>query len=336
MKPKSNFRVPSPKSRPGPVRPPAGREPAGPPRTGVARALSKCGFCSRSEGWKLVQAGQVSVNGVVRLDPEWRVVLGRDHLEVAGQPVQAEAKVYLMLHKPRGLVTTAHDEKGRGTVFNCLQEGGARGDSTISTNRAALSSPSPSGKQGERAGEKGRASRAEGAQAEERGFHGGHAPKPPALPVPHLFPVGRLDQASEGLLLFTNDAAWADRITDPASHLDKTYHVQVGCVADEPLLARIRQGVQVEQDHLAVKRVSLLRHGERNSWLEIVLDEGKNRHIRRLLSALEVNVLRLIRIAVGPLVLGNLPKGRSRPLTPAEVGSLAKLEAGRVPRPQRA
>jgi len=288
-------------------RPMAGRPAAGPARTGLARALSKSGFCSRSEGWKIVQAGQVSVNGVLRLDPEWPVVLGRDRLEVAGQQVQAQAKVYLMLHKPRGLVTTAHDEKGRDTVFSCLREGGNRGEGT----RA------PAGGEAVRTGTK-RAHAVTASKAEDPSG-------------PHLFPVGRLDQASEGLLLFTNDTAWADRITDPATHLDKTYHVQINCVADEVLLERLRQGATVDQDHLAAKRVSLLRHGERNSWLEIVLDEGKNRHIRRLLAALEISVLRLLRVGIGSLVLGDLPKGRTRPLTAAEVSSLAPPGAGAAP-----
>jgi 23S rRNA pseudouridine2605 synthase len=133
--------------------------------------------------------------------------------------------------------------------------------------------------------------------------------------------VGRLDKASEGLLLLTNDSEWAAKITDPSSHLDKKYHVQVDCIVDAELLARITGGNAVAGDPgepLCAKGVRLLRHGHKNSWLEITLDEGKNRQIRRLLEALEVRVLRLVRVSIGPLELGDLKKGAARRLTPEE------------------
>ena len=142
--------------------------------------------------------------------------------------------------------------------------------------------------------------------------------------LPLLAPVGRLDKASEGLLLFTNDTAWAAQFTAPESHLNKTYHVQVDCLADEALAQRMQNGVTVDGSRLAAQRVRVLRHGTKNSWLEVVLDEGKNRHIRRLLAALGVSVLRLVRVAAGCLQLGALAKGESRPLTPEEVAALAK------------
>ena len=226
--------------------------------------MSKLGFCSRSHAWELIQAGRVSVNGVLRRDPELRVNLHRDRIEVDQQAIREAAKVYLMLNKPRGLVTTTADEQGRDTVFECLAGKG----------------------------------------------------------LPFVAPVGRLDKASEGLLFFTNDTAWAARITAPDSRLDKTYHVQVDCVADEELARRIRAGATVEGDVLAAKRVRVLRQGIRNSWLEIVLDEGRNRHIRRLLAALGIGVRRLVRVAIGPVPLGNLAKGETRRLTPEEVTSL--------------
>ena len=133
--------------------------------------------------------------------------------------------------------------------------------------------------------------------------------------TPWVGPVGRLDKASEGLLLLTNDSEWAARITDPASHLDKVYRVQINRVADGNLLAKIRDGCAVDGDLLRAKEARLLRHGVKNSWLEITLDEGKNRHIRRLLEALDVGVLRLVRVSIGPLELGDLKKGAVRPLT---------------------
>lgn len=145
-------------------------------------------------------------------------------------------------------------------------------------------------------------------------------------PLPFVAPVGRLDKASEGLLLLTNDSRWSSRLLDPASHVDKVYHVQVRGVLDDAGLARITAGI-LESDtgeHLAVKRIALLRTGSRSTaWYEIVLDEGKNRHIRRIFAALDVEVLRLVRIAIGPLALGTLVKGAWRMLSGDEVGALS-------------
>ncbi len=141
-------------------------------------------------------------------------------------------------------------------------------------------------------------------------------------PLPWLAPVGRLDKASEGLLLFSNDPAWAARITDPASGPDKTYNVQVDHVPDEALLVKLRCGAVVDGERLTVKSARLLRLGERNGWLELVLDEGRNRHIRRLLAHFEIAVLRLVRVAIGGLALGELPKGEWRTLTEQEVAAL--------------
>lgn len=241
--------------------PPARQGQPSRPKTGLARALSKLGFCSRSQGWELVAAGRVRVNGQVRRNPEWRVDSACDRVEVDGQPVRRERRVHLMLNKPRGLVTTRADEQGRATVCDLLVGRG----------------------------------------------------------LPFVAPVGRLDKASEGLLLLTNDTAWAARLTDPASGINKVYHLQVDCVADLELARRMVAGVTVNGDLLAAKRASLLRHGTRTSWLEVVLDEGKNRHLRRLLAALGVGVLRLVRVAIGPLALGPLPKGEFRHLTAEEV-----------------
>ena len=145
-------------------------------------------------------------------------------------------------------------------------------------------------------------------------------------PLPFVAPVGRLDKASEGLLLLTNDSRWSSRLLDPASHVDKVYHVQVRGVLDDAGLARITAGI-VESDtgeHLAVKRITLLRTGSRSTaWYEIVLDEGKNRHIRRIFAALDVEVLRLVRISIGPLALGTLAKGAWRMLSGDEVRALS-------------
>lgn len=133
-------------------------------------------------------------------------------------------------------------------------------------------------------------------------------------PLPWIAPVGRLDRASEGLLLFSSDPAWAARITDPATGPSKTYHVQVDRIPDEALLSALQSGVDVDGERLSAVSARLLRAGERNAWLEIVLDEGRNRQIRRLLDAFDIATLRLLRIAIGDLALGPLAKGAWRVL----------------------
>ncbi len=137
--------------------------------------------------------------------------------------------------------------------------------------------------------------------------------------LPWLAPVGRLDKASEGLLLFSNDPAWAASITAPETGPEKRYHVQIGCLADASLLKALEQGVD---SRMRAKSARCLRSGGKNSWLEIVLDEGRNRQIRRLLAAFDVSVLRLVRIAIGSLVLGDLAKGGWRALTEEEINAL--------------
>ncbi len=137
--------------------------------------------------------------------------------------------------------------------------------------------------------------------------------------VPWLAPVGRLDKASEGLLLMCNDPAWAATVTNPETGPDKTYHVQINTIPSQAQLAAMLQGVNSDEGQLRVKRVVLLRQGEKNAWLEITLDEGRNRQIRRVLQALDIDVLRLIRVQIGTLKLGELPKGQSRALTEQEI-----------------
>ncbi|MGN6090802.1 MAG: pseudouridine synthase [Luteibacter jiangsuensis] len=142
--------------------------------------------------------------------------------------------------------------------------------------------------------------------------------------LPWLGPVGRLDKASEGLLLMSNDTVWAAGITDPATHVPKTYHVQVAGKPDEATIAAMLDGVVDAGEPLRAGEASLLRQGERNAWLEVTLDEGRNRHIRRLLAALGFDVLRLVRIAIGDLALGELPKGQWRHLSAHEVSALRR------------
>jgi 23S rRNA pseudouridine2605 synthase len=233
-------------------------------RVGLARALSKLGYCSRSQAAKLIQAGRVRLNGAMPRNPEAPVQVGKDRIEVDGRGVEAGTSVYLVLNKPRGVVTTASDEKGRATVYAFL-------------------------------------------------------PETPAW----VAPVGRLDKASEGLLLLTNDSEWAARITTPETHLDKTYHVQVAGTVDDALLEAMRKGIRAKNGEvLRAKSAKILRVGDRNTWLVVELDEGKNRQIRRMLESMGAEVLRLVRVSIGPLMLGELSKGSCRRLTSGEKQTL--------------
>jgi len=145
--------------------------------------------------------------------------------------------------------------------------------------------------------------------------------------LPWLAPVGRLDKASEGLLFFSNDPEWAARLTDPATGPLKTYRVQIDGVPDAAQLARMHDGIDDAGERLAAHSVAVLRQGGRTAWLEIVLDEGRNRHIRRLLEVLGFEVLRLMRVAIGPVQLGELAKGQWRVLEAQELEALAAHSA---------
>ncbi|MGE6781699.1 pseudouridine synthase [Ensifer adhaerens] len=235
-------------------------------RVTIARALSKLGYCSRTQAETLVLEGRVSINGRKALDLSAWVDIDKDRLAVDGKAVLAENKVYLMLNKPRGLVTTRHDPEGRPTVFDCLKDI----DST------------------------------------------------------HLSPVGRLDKASEGLLLFTNDTVLAQRLLDPETHVGKVYHVQLAGQIGDAELTQMVAGIDEGGETLRAVRAQGLRAGDRNMWIEVELEEGRNRQIRRMLDALGFEVLRLLRVSIGTVALGDLPKGATRTLTADEIAYLRR------------
>lgn len=145
----------------------------------------------------------------------------------------------------------------------------------------------------------------------------------PELGAQWLAPVGRLDKASEGLLLFTNDTQWAQHLLDPLGAVAKVYHVQIDAVPDDSVLAALRSGLVLDDgERTAPAAVSILRTGGKTTWLEFILQEGRNRQIRRMLACFDIAVRRLVRVAIGPVRLGDLAKGALRDLSPQEVKAL--------------
>lgn len=254
---------------------------------GVARVISKRGYCSRSKAEMLVREGRVTLNGRVVRDPD-TPARETDEIIINGQRIEANAKVYFMMNKPRGIVTTASDEKGRTTVMEVFAE-------------------------------------------EYRKLFPGKEP-------PHISPVGRLDAASEGLLLFSNDTEWANRILEPKAepasiaspaarndipqHI-KIYRVQTKGKPTTDDLKKMEEGFTVpprvfgeSEEFMHAQRAVLHAEGEKNCWLEITLTEGKNREIRRMLAHLGYEVLRLVRIQIDDFVLGDLKPGCIKPIQP--------------------
>lgn len=236
----------------------------------LPRALSKLGYCSRTEALSLIEAGRVYVDGRPARSAAQRVDMVYAVIAVDGAQIAEQGKIYLTLNKPRGLITTRRDPQQRGTIYDCLPDG-----------------------------------------------------------LPFLSPVGRLDKASEGLLFLTNDTRWADRLLDPASGVTKTYHVKIDRVADEALIAALAVPVEDAGERLSAASVRLLRSSPRSSWIEIVLTEGRNRQVRRMMAAQDANVLKLVRVAIGGIPLGTLAKGDSRELSEKELIDLAETLSAR-------
>jgi 23S rRNA pseudouridine2605 synthase len=229
-------------------------------RVQLHRALSKLGWGSRGQAWTWIQAGEVRVDGRVVTDPLTWVDLDRQRITRKGEAAPATSgPLTLALHKPRGIVTTRRDERGRRTVYDLL---------------------------------------------------------PPGLPW--IFPAGRLDADSEGLLILTTDAALAMRLTEPEHHVAKTYHVTLSGRPTPATLDRLRRGVELADGRTRPAQVRLLEESENGSVLEMILTEGRNRQIRRMAVAVGHRVKRLVRVAIGRYVLGDLPPGASRPLDAAD------------------
>ncbi|HVG10986.1 MAG TPA: pseudouridine synthase [Thermoanaerobaculia bacterium] len=218
----------------------------------LERALSKLGLASRTEARALVREGRVAVDGRPVTDPLFEVVPERVRIEIDGHPAEKPRPMTVLLHKPRGVVTTRSDPDGRPTVYACL----------------------------------------EGLDA-------------------HVVPVGRLDAATSGLLLLTNDTRFADWITDPTNEVPRVYLVTVrGELTDEQ--AR-------ERERLVAGSVTVRKRSKRETHLVIELTEGKNREIRRMLAAIGHEVTKLKRVSFGGLELGELPAGKWREVTTEEL-----------------
>ena len=228
----------------------------------LQKILSRAGIASRRAAERVMAEGRVTVNGEVVREMGTRADAASDDIRVDGVRVKAAPeRVYLLLNKPKGVVTTRHDPEGRRTVMDLV--------------------PSVAG----------------------------------------LFPVGRLDVTTEGLILLTNDGDFAQRVSHPRYEVARVYHAKVRGVPGAETLERLRRGVRVEGERLAVDRARVLE-GDNNAWLEVTLHEGKHHEVRRLLEAVGHPVSKLKRVALGPLPARGLATGAFRPLTPGEVRQL--------------
>jgi 23S rRNA pseudouridine2605 synthase len=237
-----------------------------PKRLTVDRLLSKLGIASRGTSQERIRAGRVRINGRVIRDPATWVLWPKDSVSVDDQPIQDSVKRFFLFHKPKGVITTHSDEKGRKTIFELL---------------------SPD--------------------------------------LGYLHAVGRLDQATSGLLLLTNDSALSSFLTDPTHKVMRTYLVSVRGEFTETQATAAVVGVVDGGERLQCHSVKIQKNSGRESHLEVVLIQGKNREIRRLFKTLGYEVTRLRRIQYGPFTLENLPSGAWREIPIEDVKKALRL-----------
>jgi 23S rRNA pseudouridine2605 synthase len=233
--------------------------------------LADCGVASRRKAEEMIRDGRVTINGVTAMLGD-KVVPGKDVVMLDGEKVSAkvleEERIYLMLHKPRGFITTMHDDRDRKDVTMLLED------------------------------------------------------------VPQrVYPIGRLDKDSEGLLLFTNDGAFANKMMHPSGHVPKTYRVTVRPRVKESQLVELAAGVEIDGVRTLPATVRVLSEEPDRSVLEIILKEGRNRQIRKMCEQVGLEVARLKRTAVGPIKLGMLQPGEYRMLEAKEVKALKSFSA---------
>jgi len=248
----------------------------------LQKILSRAGIASRRAAEQVMADGRVTVNGDTIRELGTKADVTVDDIRVDGVRIRPPAApVYLLLYKPRGVVTTRHDPEGRPTVMGLVP------------------------------------------------------------PVAGLFPVGRLDVGTEGLIILTNDGDFAQKVSHPRYEVQRVYQAKVRDVPTQETLARLTAGVRVEGERLAADSVRLLE-AENNSWLELTLHEGKNHEVRRLMEAVGHPVSKLKRVAIGPVTIRGLNPGQFRHLTPQEIRALthgvrpaARPAAQREPRAPR-
>jgi pseudouridine synthase len=241
----------------------------------LQKILARAGFASRRGAERLMLEGRVSVNGAIVHELGTKADLERDDVRVDGVRVKApKGPVYLVLNKPRGVVTTRSDPERRQTVMDLV--------------------PGVAG----------------------------------------LFPVGRLDVTTEGLILLTNDGAFAERVAHPRYEVPRVYHAKVSGVPDASALERLRRGVRVDGELMAVDRVRVVE-ADNNAWVEVTLHEGKQHEVKRLLEAVGHPVSKLRRVAIGPVTSRGLEPGQFRALAPEEVEGLRRGKAAPPARVRR-
>ena len=240
-------------------------EPKKRPLKTLERVLSKAGVGSRVDARSWIHAGRVKVNGRITRNPDQWIDMKRDRVLFDGNPLVARERIYLLLYKPTGYLTTYKDPEGRPTVYDLTADAGT-----------------------------------------------------------FLSPVGRLDLDTSGLLLMTNDNQFAERVTNPNSHVPKTYLVKASAVLTDTQLQQLRDGIELADGPTRPALVTRLRDSGKYTHFEITLTEGRNRQVRRMVEALEAKVLKLVRVRIGHIAIGRLPIGKWRLLTAAEVASLSK------------
>lgn len=232
----------------------------------LQKILSRAGIASRRQAEELIRTGQVKVNGKVVTELGTKANPHTDRITVKGRTLPfAEPPVYILLHKPVGVVTTLSDPEGRPTVTEYLPRVRQR-----------------------------------------------------------VFPVGRLDFHSAGLLLLTNDGELALRLTHPRYGIEKTYRVKVRGIPTGESLRRLSRGIYLEEGKTGPAIIKPVRSSETKCWLEISIREGRKREIRRMCEAIGHPVEKLTRVRMGPLQLGRLIPGESRPLTEQEIRTLRR------------
>ena len=271
----------------------------------INKYLAECGVCSRRKADELVKAGRVSVNKKVVREVGSEVDETNDTVFVDGKKVVRVTHYdYVMFNKPKGCVTTMNDERDNKSG---RKKSDAEGDGLNASGRERVS---VDGVQGTDVKKKPRRTVID--------YLDGYKDK-------RLFPVGRLDYDSEGLLLLTNDGDMTYKLTHPSSEIPKTYIVRIEGSIEESDLAILRKGVTVDGVKYGRSKVRVTGVEGNDTRLEVVIFEGKNREIRRMFEAVEKNVVFLKRVAIGELRLGGLSRGGYRELSESEVAYLAKL-----------